>query len=247
MSNVLAAEIESEEQDDVMVGGPADARGPSWRRPADTAERAPTLRRRIYELVITPEIDTSTEMVLRIIIAGLITLNVLVVILETVESIDRVMSETFLIVEVVSVFVFSVEYLLRLWAVVEEQRYSRPLLGRIRYAFSFFAVVDLLAIIPFFLPHLFPIDLLFLRGVRLLRLVRVLKLGRYSKSFEMLSRVVHTKRHDIGASVFVLLLMLILSSSLMYFLEHHTQPQAFPSIPASMWWGVSTLTGIGGD
>jgi len=170
---------------------------------------------------------------------------VVIVILETVEEVQAVCYQLFYVIEVFSITIFSVEYLLRLWAIVEYPKFRHPIWGRIRYFFSFFALIDLCAILPFFLPNLISADLLIVRALRLFRLVRVLKLGRYSTSFEMIGRVFRTKREEMLSSMFVLAIILIISSSMMYFIEHEAQPKAFPNIPAALWWGVATLTTIG--
>lgn len=202
-------------------------------------------RRYVYDLLISPEVDTRAEHYLRTGIAALIVLNVLAVVLESVEAIESACSGLFLAVELFSIAVFSAEYLLRLWSVVEVPKYSHPIIGRLRYAVSFFALIDLLAVLPFYAHALVAFDLRFVRGLRLLRLFRALKLGRYSRSLTLLAKVFRAKRDDILVSLFIIMLMLVLSSSLMFFLEHEEQPKAFPNIPAALWWGVATLTTVG--
>lgn len=226
------------------IAAPIDAIPPAIEPPVSLSpyRRA---RYHIYTLFHSLEIDTSFERYLRMGIAALILLNVVAIILETVEGIDRALHGLFVGLEYFSVAVFSAEYLLRLWSAVEIDRYSHPVFGRLRYIFSFFGLVDLVAILPFYLNTLIKLDLRFIRGLRLMRLLRVLKLGRYSTSLALLMKVCRSKRDDIVVSLFVIILILLLSSSLMYFLEHEAQPKAFPNIPASLWWGVATLTTVG--
>ncbi|MBS1911136.1 MAG: potassium channel family protein [Bacteroidetes bacterium] len=215
--------------------------------PSDQAPRSLYHRIRlwVYNLLLSHDVHTPTVHLLHCLEAALIALNVIAIVLETVQEIDAVLHGLFYWFEVVSVVIFSAEYLARLWATVENEKYWHPLYGRIRYAFTFFALVDLLAIVPFFMHGFGAFDLRFIRGLRLMRLLRVLKLGRYSESLSLFVKVWHAKRDDIMVSLFVILLMLLLSSSLMYFLEHDAQPKAFPSIPAALWWGVATLTTVG--
>lgn len=204
------------------------------------------LRHYFYDLLHSPEIDSRTEYWVRVGIASLIALNVLIVMLETVQDIAVQYHTLFRRVEVVSIVIFAVEYLLRVWSVVEAERYRHPFWGRVRYAFTLYALIDFVAILPFFLPHLLgDIDLVFLRGLRLLRLMAVLKLGRYSTSLGMLIRVYRRKRDDILVSMAVIMLILLLASSLMYYLEHLAQPDAFPNMFAALWWGMATLTTVG--
>jgi len=99
-----------------------------------------------------------------------------------------------------------------------------------------------MAVLPFYIPMLIPVDLRFLR---LFRLVRVFKLGRYSKSFNTMGSVLRRKRDELLVTVFVVAILLIIASSLAYYLERDAQPDKFSSIGSSMWWGVATLTTIG--
>lgn len=202
-------------------------------------------RKHVYDLLLSPAIETPAEYWMRVGIAVLIFVNVIIVILETVQEIHAACYQLFQVIEVFSVIIFAVEYALRLWAIVEHPKFRHPLWGRVRYFFTFFALIDLFAILPFFLPHLISADLLIVRALRLFRLIRVLKLGRYSTSFEMMARVLRKKREEMFSSMFVLVIILIISSSMMYFIEHEAQPKAFPNIPAALWWGVATLTTIG--
>jgi voltage-gated potassium channel len=202
-------------------------------------------RRYIYELLHSVEIESRFEFYVRMFIAALISLNVIAVTIDTVDGIHASIGDALHVLEICSVIVFSIEYLLRLWSAVEIPRFRHPVWGRLRYMFTFFALVDLVAVLPFYLPMVTAVDLTFLRGLRLMRLLRLLKLGRYSSSLDMLGRVVKTKKEEMAVSMFVIMLILLLSSSLMYFLEHETQPKAFPHIPAALWWGVATLTTVG--
>ncbi len=175
----------------------------------------------------------------------LITLNVAAVILESVPEIHQPLVTLFFAFEVFSVAVFTVEYFLRLWSVTENpwhDRYRRPFWGRVRYMFSLMALIDLLAILPFYLSMLFSIDLRFLR---VLRLLRILKLTRYSSAMNMLFDVFREEARVIGAALFVLLLLLVIASSCIYLVEHEAQPEDFGSIPRSMWWAIVTMTTVG--
>jgi voltage-gated potassium channel len=202
-------------------------------------------RRCIYELLLTPEMDSRLERLIRAGLSVLIFANILMVVLETVASIHEQFARAFYVTEVFSVAVFSIEYVLRLWAAVEEPRYAHPIMGRLRFALTPLALIDLLAVLPFFAHGLIKADLRFVRGVRLIRLARVFKLGRYSNGLAIYARIVRDKREELVTSLALLCLLLLMSSSLMYFFEHIAQPNAFSSIPAAMWWGIITLTTIG--
>jgi len=180
-----------------------------------------------------------------IFIMTLIVLNVLAVITETVESIYTLYKEFFDGFELFSVAIFTIEYFIRIWTCTLNKKYHHPVWGRIRYITSIEAIIDLLAIIPFFLPLLLPINALFLRILRMFRLLRIFKLGRYSSAFQMVISAVRRRQEELLIVLTLVLVLLILSSSLMYYIEHEAQPEVFTSIPATMWWGVATLTTVG--
>jgi voltage-gated potassium channel len=146
------------------------------------------------------------------------------------------------------VAVFTVEYLLRLWSVTVDPRFSRPIAGRFRFAMTFMALVDLLSILPFYLEvaGLFRASgFLAVRAMRLIRLFRIFKLGHYSQAVRTLGRVFFAKKADLGVTVFLIAVCLVLLSTVVYHAEVAAQPDKFSSIPATFWWGIVTLTTIG--
>ena len=178
-------------------------------------------------------------------IMTLILLNVAAVIMETVESIHVQYESFFYYFEIFSVTIFTFEYLIRIWACTADPFYASPIWGRVKYIFTLSMLIDLLAILPFYLPLIMAIDGRFLRILRLFRLFRLFKLGRYSSAFQSIVYVLKKRREELVVSVTIVIFMLILSSSLMYYVENEAQPEAFTSIPATMWWGVATLTTVG--
>jgi len=177
----------------------------------------------------------------QIFISTLILLNGVSVMLETVASLDPFYRQGLLLFEWISVGIFSVEYLVRVWVADLTPSYQQPVRGRLRYMISPLALIDLLAIIPSLL-SLAGVDLRILRFVRLLRL---LKLTRYSKAMHNISAAISAGKNELLFSALLMGLLLLISSTLMYYAEHEAQPQVFSSIPAALWWGVMTLTTIG--
>ena len=209
------------------------------------------LRQRVWELLDVSE-DPQSGVAdwdwVDVILLVLILLNVLAVILETVKSFQLRFGTAFRIFEVISVGVFSVEYAARIWACTADPRYRQPIIGRLRYVSGFDGLVDLLAILPFYITLALPaaaLDLRILRVLRLLRFARVLKLGRYSDSLGRMKRVIGARRGDLGVALAAVGVVLILASSAIYYVEVDTQPDVFTSIPAAMWWGISALTTVG--
>lgn len=203
------------------------------------------IKSKLYEILDTTETESTLERNLNIFIIVLILLNVIAVILETVDPIQASLQNFFYWFEIISVIIFTAEYTLRIWSCTEAKKFQRPLFGRIRYILTPMALIDLLAILPFYLPLLIPCDLRFLRALRLFRMFRLLKMGRYVKSLQTIKNVFMEKKEELIIAVISVLILLIFSSSLMYFLENEAQPDTFTSIPAAMWWGIATLTTIG--
>ena len=180
-----------------------------------------------------------------IFIMVLIVLNVFAVITETVQSIQVKYELVFYYFELFTIIVFSIEYLVRLWTCTIIEKYRHPVWGRLKYMFSIEALIDLLAILPFYLPLFLDMDARLLRVLRLFRLMRIFKLGRYFVAFQMIVAVIKKRKEELLITFTLLVVMLILASSLMYYIEHEAQPDVFTSIPATMWWGIATLTTVG--
>jgi voltage-gated potassium channel len=202
------------------------------------------LRKRVREIVDVAKPGDSLSRGFDIFIVTLISLNVVALILESVKDIRAISPRLFSIFEFVSVMIFSVEYIGRVWSSVEIPKYQKPISGRLTFMMTPLAVVDLFAILPFYLPFT-GLDLRFLRIMRMMRIFRVAKLGRYSQSLQMLQRVITVKKEQLICSLFILLLLVIVAASMLYYAENGVQPEVFSSIPASMWWAISTLTTVG--
>ncbi len=177
-------------------------------------------------------------------LALLIIANVACVVLKSVEWIRRPYGAMFDAFEAAATTIFAVEYGLRVWTAVDFRGadYHDPLWGRLRYMRSFFALVDLVSILPAVLGVLGAADF---RVLRLLRLLRMLKLVRHSTTFGLLFAVLREEGRSVAALLFVLLLTVTISGSLMYMLENEGQPDVFTSIPVAMWWAIETLTTVG--
>ena len=200
------------------------------------------LRKTIYRKLDPDEKSDWVSKYLNWFLIALIAINVLAVILETVGSIEARYRAVFWVIEFLSVAVFSVEYVLRVWTCVDDPRFKDEAHPRLSYILSPLALIDLVAILPFYLGFLFQIDLRFLR---VLRLLRILKLTRYSSAMSMLLDVFREEANSFFAGFFILVVLLILASSGAYLAEHHVQPDKFGSIPAAMWWAMATLTTVG--
>ncbi len=193
------------------------------------------LKRKVYKLLY------KEKTVIQFIYV-LIIVNVIALILESYKEIKDSYATIFRLIEIFSVIIFTIEYLLRLWVSDIDKEVKN---SRIRFILSPLGIVDLLAIIPFYLPMLFKIDLRVIRILRLLRLLRIFKLGRFSKSLKTINQVLKETKTDLLITLFVAFILLVISSTLMYYVENEAQPQKFASIGHSFWWSIATLTTVG--
>jgi voltage-gated potassium channel len=141
--------------------------------------------------------------------------------------------------------IFSFEYLLRLWSANEDPKYSHWFRGRLKYMVSWEALVDLLAILPFYLHSIFVFDLRELRLLRLARLLRIFRLTKYTRSTRMIGDVFRHRFKELLISFILTSGLIVIAACLMYFAEHTAQPDKFRSIPDTLYWSVVTLTTTG--
>jgi voltage-gated potassium channel len=144
-----------------------------------------------------------------------------------------------------AVLVFSIEYLLRLYVSDLTHPSENKVKSAFKFIFSFYGIIDLLAILPFYLPMFIKTDLRFLRALRLTRILRILKMNRYNNWLHIITEVIKDKKQPLAITMFFAFIVLIISSFLMYFLEGEAQPEAFPNILAAFWWAIATLTTVG--
>ncbi len=173
-----------------------------------------------------------------------IALSMVSVVLESVDSIDHLFAAGFYWVDLIAFTVFSVEYVGRIYSAPENPRYKAMSLPRWAFVRSGSAIVDLLTILPFLLETLLP-NALDLRFLRVFRLTRMLKLTRYTSATLTLVRVAKREWEIIAASVFIMMLLVVLTASLGYLFEHDAQPDKFENIPQAIYWAVVTLASVG--
>jgi voltage-gated potassium channel len=177
--------------------------------------------------------DTLAGLAFDIVIQTLILVSLVSLAIETVPTLSPGARRTLWVVEVGTVAIFTLEYLLRILTA------EKPL----RFMFSFFGLVDLLAIAPFYLTT--GLDLRSFRAVRFLRLFRAAKLVRYNRAIRRFHRAFMLAREELALFFSVALLVIYIAGTGIYYFERDAQPEAFGSIPQSLWWAVATLTTVG--
>ena len=197
-------------------------------------------------VLLHPELgNTKWDRILNAFLIILIILNIAAVMLETVPVVHEPNKVFFHYFDLVSVIIFTIEYVLRVWSCNHDPRYSHRLHGRLRYMVSTDALIDLLAILPFYVHVFVGFDLRVLRIFRLLRFLRLFRLTAYMKSARMVKNVFKTRANELKLSLVLILFFIIIASCLLYFAEHSAQPNVFSSIPATTWWAVVTATSVG--
>jgi voltage-gated potassium channel len=203
-----------------------------------------TVKQRIYEILESSNPSDLLSLIDDWGVTILIILDVSNFILETSEEISFNFNNFLGNIELISLTCFTGLYVLQLWCCTADPRYEHPLWGRLKYASTPLVIIDLLAILPFYLKIIFPY-ISFLKETDILRLLRLLKLIRYSESLQAILQVIRTKKDELLMTLVTVFILLIFASSVMFFAERDAQPESFQSIPAAMWWGVVTLTTVG--
>jgi voltage-gated potassium channel len=203
-----------------------------------------SLRTRVHEWLEPGEQSSSWEHFIDLAILTLIFVSVAVVALQSMPEMDEY-DPVFEALERWCVYFFTLEYFLRIWTCVEDPRFSHPLRGRLRYVSSGMGMIDLLALAPFYLAPFANSNTVVFRLLRIFRLIRVFKFTRYNASVSLLGRVFYSRREELLLTIGLVITLVVISSTLMYAVEHDAQPKVFSSIPASMWWGIVTMTTVG--
>ena len=202
------------------------------------------LKQKIYSLIREDDKNNIYGNVFDGLIISLIIINIVLAVADTF-SLPQWYFPIADVIECVSIIVFSVEYLLRLFTA--DLKYSEKgcIASRLKYIFSFMAIIDLLAILPFYLPFIFKIDLRILRALRIFRLFRLFKFGRYTTAIRVIGDVLKRKYHQLISSMIVIFILMIIASILMYNVENRAQPEVFANAFSGLWWAVATFTTVG--
>jgi voltage-gated potassium channel len=202
------------------------------------------MTKKIYLML---EGDNHVSKIINSFITTLIVLNILAVILDSYSMLHVKYRHYFNLFEIISIIIFSIEYILRV--ISSPYKYSDTYnpIEILHYIITPLALIDLLSILPFYLPLVFRFDLRVIRIFRVFRLVRILKIKRYSKSLDLVVKVLKSKKTDLILTFFVVSVILLLCGSIMYYVENEVQPDVFPNIIDSTYWALKTMVFLGYD
>ena len=204
------------------------------------------IRRRVYQLLERADQGDWLSGCIDVVLISLIVLSTAAIILESVTAVHAEYAAAFFYFETFTVAVFTLEYVLRIWCSVEAAPdEDAGVYFRFKQLFRPTALIDLVAIAPFYLVLLGLSGSADMRFLRMFRLLRVLKLTRYSAAFDMLGQAVAENVRSLAAAFFILMVVMLVAATGMYYFEQDAQPEAFSSIPAAMWWAFATLTTVG--
>ncbi|HKF11324.1 MAG TPA: cyclic nucleotide-gated ion channel [Xanthobacteraceae bacterium] len=212
--------------------------------PRRTWRPGANLRRRLYEILEHGTIGDRTAVVVGRLIVTLIVVNLVAMTLDSVPALQAQYGPLFLAIEILSLVLFTIEYGLRVWVAAEHAPYRQASERRARWNFmsSPLGIIDLLAVLPFWFALVLPADL---RVFLVFRMVRFLKLARYSPAMRSLLDALYNERRALFGCFVILLGATLVAASIMHVIEGHAQPDKFGTIPDAMWWAIVTLGTIG--
>jgi voltage-gated potassium channel len=201
------------------------------------------MKQKIYNIL--EKEGSAANLIFEYLIVTLIILNVAAIALDTLKDLNASLILALRIFEAVSIAIFSVEYIMRIYISDLTHPSASGIGSMLKFMFSFFGLIDLIAILPFYVPFIISADMRFLRILRLFRFFRIFKLSRYNSTLKLIWDVIREKKSEFVMTFFISFLMLLVSAFLMYYVENPAQPDKFKNIFSSLWWAVATLTPLG--
>jgi voltage-gated potassium channel len=204
------------------------------------------IRWKLFNLIRDDAKNNLFSTIFDCVIISLILLNFTIVVLDTFNGIPSKMLKIFSYIEISSVIIFTLEFIARIWTAIYIYPDKKHIVAQVKYVFTFKAIIDILSILPFYLPFLFPVrNLLFLRGIKLLRIFRLFKLNRYIDALSKIRDVLKNKSYQLFCSFSIVIVLMLLSSVLMYYIEVDNQPDVFKNAFSGLWWAIATVTTVG--
>lgn len=207
-------------------------------------KKASEIKQASFEILYKSEHNGKARHVFDIFLVSLIILNVVAVICEP-SIVESSLRKAFRIFEIISVVVFSIEYLLRIWVADLVYPEKNKMIARFIYFVTPMALIDIAAVLPFYIPFIIAVDLRVLRMLRIFRLMRIFKANRYTTALMVVIKVIKNKSEQLLSSLVIVFVLMTIASVTMFNIENAAQPDVFTSVFDAMWWSVATLTTVG--
>lgn len=208
------------------------------------SEKAASVKKRIFKMIQIGNREDIPSLCFDIFIVAVILANISVTFLQTFEGASEY-SGGMAAIELVTMVIFLAEYILRVWTadcLYPEKTYPAAVL---RFMVSFYGVVDLLTILPYFCPFFIPSGAVAFRMLRVVRILHLFRINSRYDAFNVITEVLRDKKNALISSIFLVMVLMLASSLCMYGLEHEAQPENFSNAFSGIWWSVSTLLTVG--
>ena len=205
----------------------------------------PAVRAKIFRMVSVGVIDEPVNQAYDAISIIALLANLLVSVMATFDNLQAAYGSIFLLVEQVTVFLFGVDYVLRVITAPELYPEETPAGAVAKYCLSLSGIIDLLSFLPYYLPVFFPSGVAAFRMFRVVRILRLFRINAYYDSLNVITEVLKSKKQQLLSSVFIIATLMLGSSLCMYSLEHEAQPEVFSNAFSGIWWAASTLLTVG--
>lgn len=201
-------------------------------------------KKRIFTIIQIGSIDDIPSRTYDIALMLAVVINIFIAIFETFPQSDKYLN-ILRVVEGITVLFFTVDYLLRIWTATYLYKGVTVARARRKFIFSWSGLVDFFSCVPYYLPFFFPRVAVTLRMFRIIRILRIFRIHHYSDPLKVIGRVLTKKKGQLMSSIFIVLILMVAASLMMYSLEHKAQPEVFNNAFSGFWWAINTLLTVG--
>ena len=202
------------------------------------------IKKAVCETIVNEESKTLANRIFYICIITLILLNIILVAISTIGSISVNYFKFIVGFDISIIFIFTIEYILRIWSCNIDERFKGRF-GRLRYARQPIIIIDLLAILPFYIVYFTPLDNGYAMIGRLLRLARLFRFGFFARALKVMITAIRRKNRELLITVIVVVILVIFCAYIIYAAENRAQPEVYSSIPKSIYWSFVTMSTVG--
>lgn len=201
-------------------------------------------KKRIFTLIQVGSIDDIPSRTYDIALILAVVINIFIAVFETFPQSHQYL-DILQVLEGITVVFFTIDYFLRIWTATYLYKGVTTARARMKFIFSWAGIVDFFSCVPYYLPFFFPSGAVALRMFRIIRILRIFRIHHYSDPLKVIGRVLKKKKGQLMSSIFIVLILMIAASLMMYSLEHKAQPEVFDNAFSGFWWAINTLLTVG--